>query len=206
MEIGTPQRKHMMPPQTPLSVAVFCGSRYGHNPAWRAAGEHLGRALAETGRRLVYGGGQVGLMGVIADAVINAGGNVFGVIPAFLQRREVAHQGPVALVVTDTMHDRKRQMFEAADAFIVMPGGLGTFDEAIEITTWAQLDLHAKPIFIVNIAAWAQPYLAMIEAAIDNGFAPPETRTLYQVVPDVPALMNRLATLTRPAIGQPGQL
>jgi hypothetical protein len=186
-----------------LSIAVFCGSRFGNNPAFRAAGEQLGHALADTGKRLVYGGGQVGLMGVIADAVIKAGGDVFGVIPAFLQRREVAHQGPVALVVTDTMHDRKRRMFEASDAFVIMPGGIGTFDEAIEITTWAQLGLHDKPIFVVDVAGWAKPYLAMIEAAIETGFAPEETRNLYQVVPDVPALMHQLATLTRPAIGQP---
>ncbi|MGI4950433.1 MAG: TIGR00730 family Rossman fold protein [Janthinobacterium lividum] len=186
-----------------LSIAVFCGSRFGNNPAFRTAGEQLGRALADTGKRLVYGGGQVGLMGVIADAVIKAGGDVFGVIPAFLQRREVAHQGPVALVVTDTMHDRKRRMFEAADAFVIMPGGIGTFDEAIEITTWAQLGLHDKPIFVVDIAGWARPYLAMIEAAIETGFAPAETRNLYQIVPDVPALMHHLATLTRPAMGQP---
>ena len=192
-----------MTPDRPLSAAVFCGSRVGHDPAWRSAGTELGTALADAGLRLVYGGGQVGLMGVIADAVISAGGDVFGVIPAFLQQREAAHQGPVALVVTDTMHDRKRQMFEAADAFVVMPGGLGTFDEAIEITTWAQLDLHTKPIYVVDIAGWAQPYLAMIEASIANGFAPLQTRDLYKVVPDVAALMRHLATLTRPAMGQP---
>ena len=194
---------HPAPSPPPLSVAVFCGSRRGNNPAWQAASEQLGRSLAGAGFRLVYGGGQVGLMGVVADAVINGGGEVFGVIPAFLQRREVAHQGPVALVVTDNMHDRKRQMFEAADAFAVMPGGLGTFDEAIEITTWAQLELHAKPIYIVDIAGWAQPYLHMIDAAIANGFAAPGCRTLFEVVPDVPTLMQRLSTLTRPAKGEP---
>lgn len=186
-----------------ISVAVFCGSRYGNNPLWRQSGTDLGHALAQARMRLVYGGGQIGLMGVIADATLQAGGQVFGVIPSFLQRREVAHQGPIAMVVTDTMHDRKRRMFEAADAFVMMPGGLGTFDETIEITTWRQLDLHAKPILVCDIAGWAQPYLAMIDAAIQQGFAPPESRTFFEVVPDVPALMARLATVTPAAQGQP---
>ena len=191
------------PADTPLSVAVFCGSRYGAHPAYREACAELGRGLAASGIRLVYGGGQVGLMGVIADAVIAAGGEVLGIIPEFLQRREVAHQGPVALVVTDSMHDRKRQMFAAADAFVAMPGGLGTFDETIEITTWRQLGLHDKPILVCDVEGWAGPYLAMLEAAITQGFAAAETARLYEIVPDVPALLERIATLTRPSPGQP---
>ena len=192
-----------MPPDPPLSVAVFCGSRFGNDPAYRQASAELGAGLGRAGMRLVYGGGQIGLMGAIADAVIGAGGEVFGVIPAFLQQREVAHQGPVALIVTDTMHDRKRRMFEATDAFVIMPGGLGTFDEAIEITTWRQLGLHDKPIFVCNVAGWAEPYLAMIAAAVEDGFAAPETGRLFDVLPDVPALMARLRTLSRPGAGQP---
>lgn len=192
-----------MPATTTMSVAVFCGSRYGDSPVFRQSCHALGHGLAQAGLRLVYGGGQVGLMGVIADAVIAGGGEVLGIIPEFLQRREVAHQGPVALVVTDTMHDRKRQMFEAADAFVAMPGGLGTFDETIEITTWRQLGLHEKPVFVCNIDGWAQHYLAMLDATIARGFAGPETAQLYEVVPDVPTLMARLAALTRPSPGQP---
>ena len=156
--------------------------------------------------RLVYGGGQIGLMGVLADAVLEAGGDVLGIIPAFLQRREVAHQGPVTLVVTDTMHDRKRQMFEAADAFVVMPGGLGTFDETIEITTWRQLGLHAKPILICNTAGWARPYLDLLAAAVQNGFASPETHNLYEVAPDVPTLMARLRATPPTQAGHPERL
>ena len=190
-------------PKLALSVAVFCGSRYGNHPAYRNACAELGRGLAAAGMRLVYGGGQVGLMGVTADAVIAAGGDVLGIIPDFLQRREVAHQGPVALVVTDTMHDRKRRMFEAADVFVAMPGGLGTFDETIEITTWRQLALHDKPIIICDVEGWARPYLSMLEAAIEQGFAAPDTDRLYQTVPDVPTLLTRLGTLTRPPAGQP---
>ncbi len=156
--------------------------------------------------RLVYGGGQVGLMGVIADAVLDRGGDVLGIIPDFLQRREVAHQGPLALVVTDNMHDRKRQMFEAADVFVTMPGGLGTFDETIEITTWRQLALHDKPIFIVDIDGWAQPYLAMLDAAVAQGFADPGCSRLYEVVGDVPALLARLRTLSPNLSGEPARL
>ena len=190
-------------PQQPQAVAVFCGSRFGNDPAFRAAAETLGRGLAQAGIRLVYGGGHVGLMGVVADATLAAGGEVLGIIPAFLQRREVAHQGAVALVVTDSMHDRKRQMFEAAGAFVVMPGGLGTFDEAIEITTWRQLRLHDKPILVCNVGGWATPYLDMLAATVRQGFAPPETASLYEAVPDVPAVLARLAALPRSAMGRP---
>ncbi len=182
-------------PGPTLSVAVFCGSRHGVHPAYAAAAAALGRGLAAAGMRLVYGGGQVGLMGVVADAALAAGGTVLGIIPDFLKRREVAHQGPVALVVTDSMHDRKRQMFDAADVFVTMPGGLGTFDETIEITTWRQLRLHDKPILICDVEGWARPYLAMIDAAVATGFADPQTRRLFDVVPDVPALLDRLSAL-----------
>src|SRR5947209_11456432 len=174
------------------SVAVFCGSRFGADPAYRQAAEALGTGLGRAGLRLVCGGGRVGLMGVVADAVLEAGGTVLGIIPDFLQRREVAHGGAVELVITDTMHDRKRQMFAAADAFVMMPGGLGTFDETIEITTWRQLGLHDKPIFVCDVEGWAGPYVAMLEAAITQGFAAPETARLYDVVADVPALLDRL--------------
>ena len=184
-----------------LSVAVFCGSRYGAHPAYRAAATQLGHGLAEAGMRLVYGGGQVGLMGATADAALQRGGEILGIIPGFLKRREVAHQGPMALVVTDTMHDRKRQMFEAADVFVAMPGGLGTFDETIEITTWRQLGLHDKPIVIVDIEGWARPYLAMIEASVASGFADAGATSLYQVLPDVPALLAFLTTLQPAAPG-----
>ncbi len=185
------------------SVAVFCGSRFGLSPTYRAASMALGAGLAQAGLRLVYGGGRVGLMGVVADAVLAGGGSVLGIIPDFLQRREVAHGGPVELVITETMHDRKRRMFEAADVFVTMPGGLGTFDETIEITTWRQLGLHDKPILVCDVEGWAQPYLAMMRAAVDQGFADPATAGLYDVLPDVPSVLSRLAALARPEIGHP---
>lgn len=132
-------------------------------------------------------------MGVVADAVLAGGGAVLGIIPEFLQRREVAHHGVERMLVTTTMHDRKRLMFEAASAFVVMPGGLGTYDETIEITTWRQLGLHNKPVLICDVAGWAQPYLAAVQSAIDRGFADPAVSMLQEVLPDVPSTLARLA-------------
>jgi len=182
-----------MPQGQPIrSVAVFCGSRLGADPAHRLAAVALGAGLAAAGLRLVYGGGNVGLMGAVADGALGGGGEVLGIIPEFLQRREVAHDGVQRMILTDSMHDRKRQMFEASDAFVTMPGGLGTFDETIEITTWRQLGLHDKPILVCDVGGWAQPYLALLEAAVRQGFADPATAALYEVLPDVPAVLRRL--------------
>lgn len=177
------------------SVAVFCGSRFGARPEYAAQARALGTALGQAGLRLVYGGGHVGLMGAVADATLAAGGAVTGVIPSFLHNREIMHEGVTDLTVTETMHERKALMFAASDAFVVMPGGLGTFDETIEIMTWRQLHQHDKPIYIVNIAGWADALLAMIESCITDGFAAATVRDLFTVVPDVPALMAALAAL-----------
>ncbi|HTW71169.1 MAG TPA: TIGR00730 family Rossman fold protein [Acetobacteraceae bacterium] len=178
------------------SVAVFCGSSSGSNPAFAAAARALGHGLAESGMRLVYGGGRVGLMGAVADAVLEAGGEILGVIPEFLTRREVAHTG-VALTVTDSMHSRKQRMFAEADAFVSLPGGLGTLDETIEIITWRQLGLHEKPIVLCDVAGSAAALRAVIDAAIENGFASPRVRDLFQVVSGVPALLQCLRDLPR---------
>jgi uncharacterized protein (TIGR00730 family) len=124
------------------SLAVFCGSRVGFKPDYAAAGRTLGHGMARAGIRLVYGGGRIGIMGVVADAVLAAGGQVLGVIPDFLTKMEVAHENATEMVVTDTMHTRKRRLYEESDAFLIMPGGLGTFDETFEIITWRQLRLH----------------------------------------------------------------
>jgi uncharacterized protein (TIGR00730 family) len=177
------------------SVAVFCGSNAGDDPAYRRAAEALGDGLARSGKTLIFGGGRVGLMGAVADAALQAGGRVIGVIPDFLTRREVAHPGVSELIVTDTMHVRKTRMFELADAFVSMPGGLGTFDETIEIITWRQLGLHDKPVLICDVAGSAAPLLAMIEAAIAHGFAGPEVRRLYQKVDGVAALLGKLGKI-----------
>ena len=178
---------------TPIrSVAVFCGSRVGADPIHAEATAELGRGLALAGITLVYGGGRIGLMGVVADTMLAAGGQVHGVIPDFLQRREVAHAGATRMEFTPSMHTRKARMFELADAFLVMPGGLGTFDETIEVVTWRQLGLHDKPIIVCDVAGWAGPLLAMMEASVRDGFADPSALELYEVVPDVPTLLARL--------------
>ena len=184
-------------PDRPRAVAVFCGSRRGTDPAYAEAAEALGRGLAEAGIKLVYGGGRIGLMGVVADAALAAGGEVLGVIPVFLQQREVVHAGLGELEVTEGMHDRKRRMFDAADAFVVMPGGLGTLDEAVEITTWRQLGLHDKPILVCDVAGWAGAYLAAIRAAVRDGFAAEDALRLFEVVDSVPELLGRLAGVHR---------
>lgn len=177
------------------SLAVFCGSRVGNNPAFAEAGQALGAGLAQAGIRLVYGGGRIGIMGVVADAVLAGGGTVLGVIPRFLTEWEVAHQQVTEMSVTDSMHSRKQQLYAESDAFLIMPGGLGTFDEAFEIITWRQLRLHDKPILVCNVAGWANPLIAMINQAIDQGFAPAFARDLFEVVDDVPAVLSRLQML-----------
>jgi len=188
------------------TVAVFCGSHSGENPVFRHAADGLGRGLAEAGLDLVYGGGRVGLMGAVADAALAAGGRVVGVIPEFLTRVEAAHAGVAEMIVTDSMHSRKRHMFELADAFVSMPGGLGTLDETIEIITWRQLRLHDKPILVCDVAGSAAPLLAAIERAIALGFAWPAARELYEVVAGVPLLLQRLATLSSDGGGEPARL
>ncbi len=177
------------------SVAVFCGSRMGFDPDFAEAMRGLGRGLAQAGIRLVYGGGRIGLMGILADAAVAAGGQVAGVIPEFLQLLEVAHPGLTELTVTDTMHSRKMRMAELADAFVAMPGGLGTLDETIEIITWRQLKLHDKPILICDINGSARPLLAALDSAIAMGFARPDTRNLYEPVEGVAGVLARLTAL-----------
>ena len=181
------------------SVAVFCGSRPGRNPAWLAAARALGSGLAQAGIRLVFGGGRVGLMGAVADSVLAEGGQVLGVIPEFLTAMEVAHGGLTELVVTDSMHSRKRLMFDRADAFLTLPGGLGTLDETVEIVTWRQLGLHDKPVLICNVAGWADSLLGAFEQSVEDGFASKSARGLFEVVPDVATALIRLGELTAAA-------
>ena len=174
----------------PPSVAVFCGASLGNDPLFRREAEALG----------------IGLMGALADAALAAGGEVIGVIPDFLRTAEIAHDALTRLEVTCSMHDRKRQMFELADAFVSFAGGIGTLDETIEILTWRQLGLHAKPILICDIAGSAQELVAAIEAAIARGFAPPALRDAYAVIEGVPALLSRLADLHTTPSGDSSRL
>jgi hypothetical protein len=177
------------------SAVVFCGSRFGKNPAFRAAAVAVGEGLARAGIRLVYGGGRIGLMGAVADAALAAGGNVIGIIPEFLTRREVAHPAVHEMIVTDSMHSRKQRMFELADAFIMLPGGLGTYDEIVEITTWRQLGLHDRPVLLCDVAGSARPLMAAFEAAVEMGFAEETALRLVERVDGPEALLARLGEL-----------
>ncbi|BBC80373.1 TIGR00730 family Rossman fold protein [Acetobacter orientalis] len=184
-------------PVSVKAVAVFCGSRFGNDPSYRQVAQDAGQLLAQKGIRLVYGGGSHGLMGVVADATLRAGGNVTGVIPHFLHTREKMHEGVAELIVVDSMHVRKQIMFSRADAFWILPGGFGTFDEMMEILTWKQLQRHAKPIIIVNTAGWANQVIAMLDAAEAQGFATASARGKIEIVKDVAeALEHSLSEAT----------
>ena len=174
------------------SVCVFCGSRAGVDPAFAEAAEELGRMFAEREVRLIYGGGSIGLMGVVMQAVLEHGGEVSGVIPEFLMRREVGNPDLTELIVVDSMHERKRRMFELADAFAVLPGGLGSLDEAIEIITWRQLGLHSKPIAVLSVEDYWASFEALMEQAIARGFADAGIRTLFTVTGDVESMLTVL--------------
>lgn len=174
------------------SLCVFCGSRVGLNPAFIEAAEQLGRSLAERDVRLIYGGGSIGLMGVVMQSVLDHGGEVTGVIPEFLMRREVGNPNLTELVVVGSMHERKRRMFELADGFAILPGGLGTLDEAIEIITWQQLGLHSKPVAVLSIAAYWTGLETLIEQVIAQGFADPAIARLFTVTTDVESLLASL--------------
>jgi uncharacterized protein (TIGR00730 family) len=157
-------------------VCVFCGSSLGAKPAYRQAAVQLGEELARRGLRLVYGGGNIGLMGVVADAALAAGGAVVGVIPQSLVDKEVAHFGLTELRIVASMHERKAQMADLADAFIAMPGGFGTLEEFCEMLTWAQLGLHAKPCGLLNIEGFFDPLLTLFDRAVSDRFLRPEQR------------------------------
>ena len=173
-------------------LSVYCGSRFGDHPAYRAVAEELGTLLAARGIRLVYGGGDIGLMGVLADAVLAGGGEVTGVIPEFLVEHEVEKRDVTDLIVVESMHARKTRMFDLADGCVVLPGGLGTLDEAIEIITWKQLRLHDKPVVVVNIDGFWEPFMALVEAVIAGGFAHPAVRDLFTMVDGIDQILPSL--------------
>jgi uncharacterized protein (TIGR00730 family) len=175
------------------AVCVYCGSSGMVAPRYREAATALGAGLAAAGIETVFGGGRVGLMGLLADAALAAGGRVTGIIPARLQAAELAHRGLSELVVVATMHDRKRLMAERADAFAVLPGGIGTLDEMFEILSWRQLELHRKPIFLVDIGGYWAPLRALLGHIVESGFARPRTLDLICAVPTVEGLLETLA-------------
>ena len=162
-------------------VAVFCGSSFGSNPAFRAEATALGTAIAQAGLVLVYGGACRGLMGALADAALAEGGEVIGVLPGELKNREIAHTGLTSLELVPTMHERKARIHALADAFLVLPGGFGTFEELLECITWAQIGLHAKPCILINTANYWDGLLAFLDSAAAAGFIESRNRELVRV-------------------------
>ena len=164
------------------SLCVFCGSQTGSDPVYAAAATTLGQAMATHGTDLVFGGGRVGLMGTVADAVLAGGGKIVGVIPGFLKDKELAHPGATEMLVVPDMHSRKKLMFERSDAFCILPGGVGTLDEMFEIITWRQLRLHDKPIILVNVADYWTHMIRLLDSMVSTGFAYNPRHTLVTVV------------------------
>ena len=183
------------------SLCVFCGSSGRVAAVYREAAAELGAAIARRGLRLVYGGGRIGLMGLLADASLAAGGQVVGVIPEFLRGLEVAHTGLTEIRVVPTMHDRKRAMFELADAFVVLPGGLGTLDETIEIVTWKQLGLHDKAVVLIDVGGFWRRLRGLMDGIVAEGFAHPEHAGLWTTVDSIGAALEAVQSAPRARVG-----
>ena len=178
------------------SICVFCGSSGKVDEAYRQAASQLGTLVGAKGFDLVYGGGHVGLMGLVADAALASGSSVLGVIPKFLQDYEIGHDGLDELIVTDNMHDRKRLMYERSDAFVILPGGLGTLDETFEVLTWTQLGLSAKPVVLANINGFWNPLLALVDHLVSSGFAREENRSILQVADNMEEIFQMIETVS----------
>jgi uncharacterized protein (TIGR00730 family) len=178
-------------------ICVFCGSNAGTHPAYRSEAEKLGRLLASRGIKLVYGAGNIGLMGAVADACLEGGGTVIGVIPEALMGKEVAgrpvdHRALTQLEVVDSMHTRKARMAELSDGFIALPGGFGTFEEFCEVLTWGQLGFHGKPMGLLNVRGFYDPLLAMFDRAVDEGFLRPQNRAMVLADTEIDILLARM--------------
>ena len=185
---------------TPPSICVYCGSRHGAQAAYTAAARALGDAIGSRGWQLVYGGGKVGLMGEVADATLAAGGRVVGVIPESLQRLEVGHIGLHELHVVPTMHARKQMMAERADAFIALPGGIGTLEELYEVWTWRQLSYHDKPIGLLNTAGYYDDLLRFMRTTVSEGFLAPSQHDNLVVGAEAEPLLMQIASMAQAAI------
>jgi uncharacterized protein (TIGR00730 family) len=183
-------------------ICVFCGSNLGISLVYRDAAVALGRVLAARGIELVYGGGNIGLMGVLADAALESGGRVIGVIPESLMAKEVGHAGLTELRIVKTMHERKALMADLSDAFIAMPGGFGTFEEFCEIVTWSQLGIHAKPCGLLNVAGYYDPLLKLFDHAVREGFLREENRELVLEDRDAERLMEKMGQFRAATVGK----
>ncbi len=183
-------------------VCVFCGSSMGLRPAYKLAAQAMGKTLAQWGLGLVYGGGNVGLMGVVADAALAEGGEVIGVIPEFFVAKEIGHTGLTKLHVVSSMHDRKALMAELSDAFIALPGGYGTFEEFCEILTWAQLGLHQKPQGLLNVEGYYELLLRLFDQAVTEQFLKPELRSLVVESSEPEHLLDLLSNYQPPKVNK----
>ncbi|HLT39843.1 MAG TPA: TIGR00730 family Rossman fold protein [Enhygromyxa sp.] len=183
-------------------VCVFCGSATGARPQYALAAERFAEALASRGLGLVYGGGHVGLMGVLADAALAAGCEVIGVIPQALHEREIGHPGLTELHVVDSMHERKAKMAALSDAFVVLPGGLGTLEEMFEVWTWGQLGFHQKPVGLLDVEQFWQPLITMLDRMVDEGFIVAEYRRMLGVDDDPIRLLERMSEWQPPEVAK----
>ena len=174
------------------SLCVYCGSRLGNDPNYRLAARELGHHLAALDVRLVYGGGAIGLMGEVASGVAERGGNITGVIPEFLSKREIAFSDAQELILTEDMHARKRIMFERSDAFVALPGGIGTLEELLEVSTWLQLEQHDKPVFVANLFGYWEPLKDLLAGTVADGFVDQSTVDRIRIVDSVEQLLGEL--------------
>ncbi|WP_459556229.1 LOG family protein [Lacunimicrobium album] len=182
------------------SICVFCGSRSGNNPAYVEAARQLATVFCTREQALIYGGGSVGLMGVLADTMLENGGEVIGVIPQFLATKELLHAGVVDMRIVDSMHTRKATMASLADAFIALPGGFGTFEELLEMITWSQLGIHRKPIGILNTDGFYDNFIAFLQTASENDFFPIIQMDLFVVKPTVESLLQSMDDFVAPTL------
>ena len=181
-------------------ICVFCGSKTGNSPLFLEAAIQLGRVLAERGLDLVDGGASIGLMGAVADSVLTGGGKVVGVIPEAMASKEVAHDGLTEMHVVSSMHERKSMMARLADAFVALPGGFGSFEELLEMITWAQLGIHRKPVGILNVAGYYDPLIQLFEGAIEAGFIKPRNRQLFVIEQEADRLLQTLLAHKLPEV------
>lgn len=194
----TDNLKHPSPKTTQPLIALYCGSRSGNKPVYQEKAVALARRLAENGFGLVYGGASIGLMGQVADAVVDHGGETVGVIPEFMLDYEIAHHRLTELHIVHSMHERKALMAERASAFVALPGGLGTFEEILEIATWGQLNQHQKPMMLYNVNGFYNALIAQLDHAVAEGFLPPQHRAKLVVCNHADEILNALHNLDAP--------
>jgi len=184
------------------SITVFCGSSFGSDNVFKEQATLLGQTLAKQNIQLIYGGADVGLMGAVADGALNSGGKVVGVLPQFLQAKEIAHKQLTELILVETMHERKTKMNDLCDGVIVLPGGYGTLEEFFEMITWAQLGLHQKPIAVLNIDGFYDDLIQLIQTMVDKGFLKPINRDMLLISDTIDELLEMMKNYKAPTIGK----